>query len=134
MHVPRRFAGMNAGPASSAPLLSVLLDVDRVEPGQHLHDAVVIAGSSADHQDRMTTAEALGEEVSILVGQRMPLHGSPVVEIAAPVDQLHAGVIDAVADQRLARSCCALGVLEHGNDAVARPIFTMLSIRGALAV
>src|SRR4051812_1437493 len=68
MHIPRRLAGMNAGPASGAPLLRVLFDVDRVEPGQYPHDAVMLAGGSADHQNRMTTAEALGEEVRILVG------------------------------------------------------------------
>ena len=112
----------------------VFFDLDRVQPGQYLHDAVVLFGSSTDYQDGMPTAEALGVEVSILVGQRVPLQGSQVVKIAAPVDQLHAGVIDAIANQRLARGRRPFGILEHGNDAVARPIFTILGTRDALAV
>ena len=39
----------------------MIFDVDRVEPGQHLHHAVVLAGSSTDHQDRIATAEALSK-------------------------------------------------------------------------
>ena len=130
----RADSGSAGGEMLARHRVPIFLDIDRVQPGQYLHDAVVLSGSSTDHQDGMPTAEALGVEVSILIGQRVPLQGSQVIKVTAPVDQLHAGVIDAIADQRLARGCRPLGILEHGNDAVARPIFTIFGTRDALAV
>ena len=44
-NVPRRLARMDAGPAGIAPLRGVIVDVDRIEPAEHLHDTVVLAGS-----------------------------------------------------------------------------------------
>jgi hypothetical protein len=54
----------------------VVIDVDRGEAAEPLHDPVVLAGARADDQHRMAAAEALGIKVRVIVGERVALQTS----------------------------------------------------------
>src|SRR5947207_7067638 len=127
--IPRSLARVDAGPAGIAPLRGVIVDVDWITRLEHLHGAIVLASSYLDDQDRMPTAQSFRVKMRVFIRHGVAFNGSPIVEVAAIIQKLHLGVIDAGFGQRLARGAGPIGVLKRCDDSVARPIARL--IRGA---
>ena len=125
--MPRSLARVDAGPAGIAPLRGVIVDVDWVTTLEHLHGAIVLASSYLDDQDRMPTAQPFRVKMRVFIRHGVAFNGSPVVEVAAIIQKLHLGVIDAGFGQRLARGAGPIGVLKRYDDSVAGPIVGLIS-------